>query len=166
MNQYKTLPPLSDAAVKDLAAIASVVEFKDSSSHRRRIGVNKFNRLSVYKYSRYLTWDASTREKFFATFPSEVISKSVVCWFLQIPKETGFLDRLETWKNEKSPSWITAYVVSGTGTLILNDNMVKMNEGCGVTFPLSLPHEIPLTPDGAIWACSMTFDNVWMNNDN
>lgn len=162
---FKKLENLHPAAVRELLDLRSGCPAKQSASHRRRMGVSGVARLSSYLYSRYLTWSREQRATFLTLFPKHVTDQSLVNWFVTYPKGSGFLDRIETWVNDRSPSYLTCYCLAGQGRLLLDDVEVICLPGQGVTFPLSTPHEIPESLMGSVWACAMTMDNVWGDDD-
>lgn len=158
---FKRLDDLHPAAVRDLLELRSQVPFKASEAHRRRMGVNGVARLSKYLYSRYLTWGRLQRRSFLELFPKQASLKSLVNWFVTYPKGDGFLDRIETWTTDRSPSYLTCYCLAGNGRILLDGVEVDVPVGGGITFPLSTPHEIPENLQGSVWVCAMTMDNVW-----
>lgn len=158
---YKKLESLHPAQVRELLELRGQVQFKESKSHRRRMGVSGVNRLSNYLYSRWLTWTSQQRQAWLEVFPKNVTDVSLINWFVTYPKGSGFLDRIETWVGDRSPSYLTCYCMAGTGRILLNDVEVKCAPGEGITFPLSTPHEIPESLVGSVWACAMHMDNIW-----
>ena len=158
---FKRLEELHPAAIRELTELRTQVPFKESASHRRRMGVSGLARLSNYQYSRYLTWTRHQRKQFLEVFPTHVTEKSLVNWFVYYPKGSGFLDRIETWVKDPSPSYLTCYCIAGSGRILLDNVEVTVPPGQGITFPLSTPHEIPENLTGSVWACAMTMDNVW-----
>jgi hypothetical protein len=158
---YKILDRLDPAVHANLLELHSNVRMVDAIGPRRRIGVNGINNLSVYRYSRYLTWTSSQRKFFSENFPINADSKAFIKWFVEFSANEGFLDRLETWVNDKSPSWYTCYNIKGSGNITLNNVDLQIPEGQGISYPLNIPHEMKKSSIGALWACVVTMDNVW-----
>ena len=127
------------------------------------MGVNGINNLSMYEYSRFMTWTAEQRAEFSKWFPQQADSKAVVKHFVKYEANKGFLDRIETWVNDRSPSWLTCYNLEGEGNIILNSTPTIVPVGYGITFSLNEPHEIKPSQIGTTWAFVVTFDNVWGN---
>jgi hypothetical protein len=157
---YRILDKLPQSDIDKLIDLQLSVEMKDATSHRRRMGVNRMNRPSVYSYSRYLTWNKSQRDIFYESFPNKFVSKSIVSWFVLYPKTIGLLDRLEQWMMEKSPAWITSYNLYGSGQITMNKTDIKVEVGSGITFPLNIPHEVKESGEDSLWACVMTMNEV------
>lgn len=158
---HKILKPLAKTKLEGLISLRESVNMVSACTHRRRIGVNKFNKLSVYDYSRYMSWTHTQRQLFSKFFPKKADDVAVVKWFVEFPPYTGFLDRLESWTTDPSPSWVTSYCIRGNGHVIINDEHVYAEQGQGLCFPLSAPHEVPPTEHGSTWAFVLTCDNVW-----
>jgi hypothetical protein len=159
---YKILDSLTPTQIANLLELQSNVTMVPATGVRRRIGVNGINNLSVYSYSRYLTWTSAQRKIFSDNYPTNADSKAFIKWFVEFPADTGFLDRLETWKDDKSPSWYTCYNIRGAGSITLNGVDITIPAGQGITYPLSIPHEMKSTSTSALWACVVTMDNVWV----
>jgi hypothetical protein len=158
---HKITPALSAEQLNNLLELQSQVKMIPATSHRRRMGANKYNNLSIYNYSRYMTWTAAQRKIFKENFPDNADSKAVVKWFVEYPANTGFLDRMTYWVGEPSPSWFTCYNIKGSGNITINDELIVVPVGQGITFAVSEIHDIAATAAGATWACVMTCDNVW-----
>jgi hypothetical protein len=158
---YKILDSLTPTQITNLLDLQSNVKMVPAVGTRRRIGVHGINNLSVYNYSRYLTWTSAQRKLFSDNYPTNADSKAFIKWFVEFPANTGFLDRLETWKEDKSPSWYTCYNIRGAGSITLDGVEITVPVGQGISYPLSIPHEMKVTTTGALWACVVTMDNVW-----
>lgn len=158
---HKITSALTAEQLKNLQDLQSQIKMVPATSHRRRMGENKYNNLSVYNYSRFLKWTAAQRKIFKENFPTNADNKAVVKWFVEYPANTGFLDRMTYWVNEKSPSWFTCYNIKGSGNITIGDELVVVPVGQGITFPVNEIHEIAPTSTGTTWACVMTCDNVW-----
>lgn len=159
-----SLDRLSDSNVLNLRNLQACVTMKDATSHRRRIGENKFNNLSIYSYSRYLTWKSSQRELFFANFPQCIVPNAKVFWYLKFPQLSGFLDTMTSWVGVRSPAYINSYCIDGLGKIIVNETEYTIPIGMGISFPVSDVHEVPKTELGSVWACALTLTDVWSKN--
>lgn len=157
---YKRLEKLDPARFGVLRRLHASIPLQEARGHRVRMGVNGIERLSKYNYSRWMKWKADQRNEFKTVFPKEIIDNAVVGHFVHYPRGTGFLDRIETWKNDKSPCCIYGFVVHGEGKIILNDEEVIVPEGEGICFSLRDAHEIPATLQGQVWAFVMIFDDL------
>jgi hypothetical protein len=158
---YKILNALSEEQKNNLLTLQSQVTMVPATSHRRRMGENINENLSVYNLSKYLKWTVAQRKTFKENFPDNADSKAVVKWFVEYPANTGFLDRMTYWVNEASPSWLTCYNIKGAGNIILDGKPITVPEGQGIEFSVDMIHEIKPTSAGTLWACVMTCDSVW-----
>lgn len=153
---YKKLPKLTEENKNILLNISNNVTFKPAISHRRRVGLLGKDNLSVYNNSKYLKWTSSQRAEFASCIDENIIKNSLVCWFVQFPANSGFLDKLDTWVNDKSPAWVTCYLIKGKGKVSLNDEIVDIEEGEAISYSLDMIHGVESTQEGSVWACVMT----------
>lgn len=151
---YTIYPKLTDAQVKALIALKGELPMVQSLSLRRRMGENGVNNLSEYMNSRWFTWSRKQRQVFRDNFPERQWEKCVVAWFLEVPPNTGFLDRMTYWLNTPMAGTAIAYALKDQEILI-EDNVVTVPKGTGIGFSLRKIHEIKKSANGQLWACTM-----------
>ena len=161
---YVTIKESNGFNTEGLTALAKELTFRPVTSHRRRMGLNKFNALSQYSNTKYLTWTASQRSMFKDNFNKEVMDKTLVNWFVRFDPEVGFLDKMVAWVGEKSPAWLTIFVIEGKATVMLGEETIEVNKGGGLHFPLSYVHSVEKNQEGCTLACAMTMDQVLKDN--
>lgn len=157
---YVTIKESNGFNTENLVALAKELNFRPVVSHRRRMGLNKFNALSQYSNTKYLTWTAGQRDIFKNNFNKEVMDKTLVNWFVKFDAEVGFLDKMTAWVDDKSPAWLTIFVIDGKATVMLGEETIELNKGDGLHFPLSYIHSVEKNEVGCTLACAMTMDQV------
>lgn len=155
---YVRLPALPPEAVAQLRQHYQEVPVKRAESHRRRMGENTVNALSIYRYSRWFDWTAAQRKAFKKHLPPSQAEKAIVGWFLDIDPEVGFLDRMTTWVGKTMAGTILSYSLKGEAQILINDRVVRVPEGEGICFNLREIHEIKPSPNGQLWACLMVLE--------
>lgn len=152
---HKLLDKLDDTVRNELLTLSKSITFKPAVSHRRRMGMSGKNKLSVYNNSKYLKWTSEQRATFNTCLGKELTDKALVCWFVEFPAETGFLDKLNTWVKNVSPAWLVCYLVEGKGKVTLNDQVIELEAGQGIAYSLANIHGVESTQEGSLWACVM-----------
>ena len=146
-------PKLTDENVNELLEIASKVSFRDSSSVRRRMGVNGAAALSVYEVAKWYYFGSQNRKRFKAQFPHDKISKAYTGWYLRVP-EKGFIDKIAMWVDKASQNIYYFSVALHDGQRILIDDVPHtFNRGDVLWFNLKSTYEIPVTDTEQLWAC-------------
>jgi len=119
-----------------------------------RLGENGTDNMSVYNYSKWSTWNRSQKSQFKSYFPSESIEKSVIGWFLNLPPNTGFLDKMIAWRNQNHCGTVVAFALDDQ-QIYLNDQAITVESGEGIQFKLNVDHNIKPSGTDRNWACVM-----------
>lgn len=154
-NQKRMVEALPDAITLELENLSNKLPYRHSDSIRRRVGANGQDALSVYSNSKWYNWDRKTRAHFKLLFPDQYVKKALIGWFLDIPREDGFLDLMTYWKDDVMPAVVAAYALRDNQTLWLDGKPFTANRGEGILFTLDCLHEIKPSQDGQRWACVM-----------
>jgi len=149
----KKLSNLTIENLDKLARLSRVVNYSDKIEH---IGVNGYSQLSVYNTSKWYNWTRQQKQEFKSCFDTEFSNKALIGWFLKFPKDTGFLDKMEYWKNTDSAGVVLAYAICDNQEIYLNENKVEVNKGEGIAFSLRAMHEVKSKLTDQHWACLMT----------
>jgi len=152
-------PALDEQNVKALVELRSEFELPNVRSNSRRMGENSCHNLSVYKNTRWFSWNRDQRQRFKDALPKKQWEKAVVGWFLDFPAKEGFLDRMTTWVNEVQSGTIIAYALRTNQSILINDEPVMVKKGEGIGFSLRNIHEIKRSQEGQLWACVMVLDS-------
>lgn len=145
---------LTPEQLTKLAEMSKTVRYTDAKTFKRRMGES--GRLSIYRYSKWLTWGLDNRTEFKSCFPPELIKGALIGWFLDFPVITGFLDRITTWVNDKVAGYIVTYNVSETPNIIyIDDEPVTVEPGQAICFSLKHVHEIKPSKERGTWASIM-----------
>lgn len=152
MADYRGLTRISNEDIRALKELYKELNPPYVTSHRRRNGVNIYKNLSIYKDTRWFKWSQAQRDRFRAHYPEKYHSKALVAYFIEFPKEEGFLDRMETWVGKQQKSNIIAYALNKGQHIYLNDKRVEVGQGEGIVFSLSSVHEVKPSKAGALWA--------------
>jgi len=151
---YEKLAKLNDSVIEDLKNLSLSVPL---SSNRKRLGHNGTDKMSVYMHSKWTSWNRQQKLVFKSAFDQSLVDKSVIGWILHFPANTGFLDLMTTWKDQKICGTIISYALENQ-KILLNDIEIDVKKGEGIKFKLSVPHEIkPLSVDQN-WACLMLLE--------
>lgn len=140
--------------VKKLLSLKETVEFEDNLI---RLGASGRDNMSVYTRSKWTDWSAQKRQDFKDCFDIQLIDKSLIGWFLEIPKEKGFLDKMTYWNGKKMAANVTAMALLPDMHIILDGERKEVKTGETITFNLSQTHEINKSPKDQLWACIMHF---------
>lgn len=152
---YVNYPALRSTKTDGLIELSKTITFKNAVSNKRRIGENRFENLSVYENSRWYGWSAQQRKAFKSLLPEDLVKRSVVGWFLKIPEESGFLDRMTFWVDKPFAGTVVAYALKDRQVVHLNDQPTSVRLGEGLSFNLKVIHEIKRSRQGQLWACLM-----------
>jgi hypothetical protein len=157
MTEFAHLPKLEPEAVEALRALYTEFNPRFATSMRRRVGANVAENLSVYKDTRWFKWTADQRKRFkdaFANRPS--VTKALVGYFLEFPKNDGFLDLMNTWVDAGDrAAIIVAYALKDGQNITINDEKHILNAGDGIAFRVSCLHEVKKSKLDALWANTM-----------
>lgn len=154
------LKKLSPSKAHALYQLFDTFTLKQASSHRLRMGENRMDNLSVYFTTRWFKWRYQVRDLFKEQLPEAMVNQAMVGWYLHLPPETGFLDRMTTWVDKQAGSGtVMAYALQDGQVIILNEQEHVVNRGEGIGFHLSEVHEIKPSTEGQLWACIMVRGN-------
>lgn len=149
-NDYKKLEP---AQVETLLDISKQVAFRDSSSVRRRMGVNGANALSVYNVSKWYFFGHQLRAQYKAQFPKEKIDKAFTGWYLHIPVN-GFIDKIATWVDKTTQNMhYFSVALHDNQQIYIDDELHTFNKGDVCWFNIKSTYEIKTTATEQLWAC-------------
>jgi len=149
---YTLRDALSSENLTALNTLKSGVTFV---SNNTRLGVNNFNNLSVYEYSKWKTWTRTQRSNFKNCFATADIDKAVIGYFLRFPANTGFLDEMNAWQDATSVGTIVAYSLTENNSITIDGNTVSVAKGQGIEFSLKNAHAISTSATDSDWACLM-----------
>lgn len=150
------LKKLTPSRVTRLRELFDTFSLTQATSHRQRMGENGAENSSVYFTTRWFGWRYQVRDLFKEQLPPAIVSKALVGWFLHLPPNTGFLDRMTTWVGREDESGTAmAYSMQDGQVIRLNDVEHQLNRGDGIGFNLSEVHEIFPSDAGQLWACVM-----------
>lgn len=151
---YKQYDDLTPEELESLVELSKEVKFKNSEGSRMRVGQNGPKAMSIYNYSKWFDWKHKQREVFKACFPEVAYPMIVQGWFLDIPANTGFLDRMIQWVDYPMSGRIIATALK-TQTIFLDDKPVRVKQGEQIGFSLCTVHEIKSSEEGQLWACTL-----------
>jgi len=142
----------------DRVKIKNVIDLKkDVEFNTKRIRVTR-GKPGVYRHTNWNEWSAEKRDRFKSNFDPELVNKSVIGWFLQIPADIGNLPYNDTWVNADMAGTVYSYALQPDTQIILNGMKFVLDEGQGIKFSLKIPHEIPASQNEQNWACMMCFE--------
>jgi len=150
---HKQLSKLNIEELDKLTRLSGVVKYSDKIEH---IGVNGYSRLSVYNTSKWYDWNRQQKQEFKSCFEDELSNKAIIGWFLKFPKNVGFLDKMEYWKNTNSAGVVLAYALHDGQEIYINENKVEVSIGEGIAFSLRTTHEVKTKLTDQHWACLLT----------
>lgn len=146
---YKLLDTLSLAETDALIKLHSDLELSSE------INIHGKPDNSQYLHTNWFDWSSIQRGIFRKGFKENVISNAVQCWFLELPKETGFLDKQEYWNNKKESCGKVIAIALRNQTIVIGDEEVQMKKGQTILFCLSNTHQLNKSKHGQLWACVM-----------
>lgn len=150
----RRLTKLSEDHLVKLRDLAKTVPFKDAISYRRRVSTE--GHVSVYRYSKWLTWGLAKRSEFKRLVSNELAQTALVGWFLQFPSAKGFLGQMTTWVDSKMAGYVTSFNISDAPAIIIIDGeQIVVAPGEGIGFSLRHVHSIPKAKTKVTWACMM-----------
>jgi len=138
-----------------IATLKNLQSNIDFVSNRIRLGTNGANKLSVYSFSKWKTWDRATRNSFKECFNQDDIDKALIGWFLHLPANTGFLDEQNAWVDAPVAGTVIAYSLSDSNNIWVAGNEARISTGEGIKFSLKNLHEIKTSTTDKNWACLM-----------
>lgn len=154
-NMYTIHPAVSEDAVNSLLELAGELPFKFSNGSRMRKGRNAPHVLSKYWYTRWFDWKHKQRVIYREAFPAEFTEITNQCWFVKYEANTGLLDVMDNWVNQKNPATFYCMALYDRQTIHINDELVIVNKGEILEFTINQIHEVrPLDRD-RLWACIM-----------
>jgi hypothetical protein len=151
---YEKLSTLPIEKIQTLEEISLTVPM---SEHRKRVGAGGVSRMSVYTHSKWTTWNRHQKSSFKSVFDSTFLDKAVIGWILHFPANTGFLDLMTAWVDDKICGTIVAYALADQ-KIELNGEVVEVARGEGIKFGLQIPHEIKSSQTDQKWACLMLME--------
>jgi hypothetical protein len=146
----ENLTNLSTDTLNALDALKSQVTFKNTGI---RVGQNGLDKLSVYEYSKWKTWNRAQKNTFKSAFDSADLEKSLIGWFLKFPGSTGFLDVMDYWQNNNDSGIVLAYSLTDGNSIWIGGTEYHANRGVGFKFSLRHLHEVRANPAERNWAC-------------
>lgn len=152
MSAYYLLPNLESDKVEALKSLYAELKPPLAESFRRRRGVNTNKRLSQYRTTKWFTWNQAQRDMFRLNYPERYHSKSIVSYFIEFPKNHGFMDRMTTWVGDRHCGTIIAYALNDGQHILINDQKVTLNKGEGMVFNLKHIHEVKPSTINSLWA--------------
>ncbi|MNF35470.1 hypothetical protein D3C81_331420 [compost metagenome] len=157
MSDYTHLPKIETEAVEALRTLYTEFNPRFATAQRRRVGANTNQNLSVYKDTRWFKWSAEQRKRFKDAFNnSPHVARALVGYFLEFPKNSGFLDLMDTWADQGERSAIiVAYAMYDGQHILINGQKVILNAGEGIAFHVSQLHEVKKSKLDALWANTM-----------
>ena len=148
---YEKLSKLTNEQINTLRTLQQNVPMTDKHI---RLGINGQDNISVYNYSKWSTWNRIQKAQFKSIFLQDHIDKSVVGWFLNLPANTGFLDKMIAWQGQNNCGTVISYALENQ-TIYINDAPVAIEAGEGIKFKLNVTHEIKTDTQERNWACVM-----------
>jgi len=148
---YELLTKLDSSTISSLNTLKDSVTFLDK---KIRLGENRTNNMSVYKYSKWTTWNRTQKSDFKDCFESSDIEKSVIGWFLNFPANTGFLDNMTYWNDKDGCGTVISYALEAQ-SIIIDGTTVNLEAGQGIKFKLNQSHKIETSSSARNWACIM-----------
>lgn len=150
------LKKLTPTRVTRLRQLYDTFNVPQATARRLRMGENGNANSSVYHTTRWFSWRYQVRDMFKEQLPENMVNSAMVGWFLDLPPETGHLDRMTTWVGKEAASGTAmAYSLQDGQVIYLNDVAYQLNRGDGIGFHLSEVHEIRPSKEGQLWACVM-----------
>jgi len=143
---------ISEQGVKALVELSSKVSFIFSKDHYFRVGEHESERISEYHFSKWYHWKHAQRELFKSLLPEELIRKSFVCNFTRYDANTGFLDKIVSFKErQQSTGVITAIALFDNQQIIIEDTLHTLMAGDAIRFHVAETHEVPVSNNDALW---------------
>lgn len=171
MSDYIMLPKLPAESVAALLELYSEFSPAFATSFRRRIGKSPTSRmrigasgqskLSVYKDTRWFKWSPEQRQRFKDAFPNKMHTKALVGYFIEFPKNGGFLDEMDAWADQgDAASVIIAHALKDGQNIVISGEKVVLNAGEGIAFKISKVHEVKPSEFDALWANTMVLGKL------
>jgi hypothetical protein len=162
MSEYQILPPLSAEAVAGLKEIYAELNPPVAKGQRVRMGANIGSKISCYKDTRWFKWSAAQRKRFKDYFDNRPhVTKALVGYFIEFPKNCGYLDTQTTWvAGGEHSTIIVAYALNDGQSIIISDKKVTLNAGEGISFRLSKVHEVKKSKRDSLWANTMVLGKL------
>jgi len=148
---YELLTKLDSSSISSLNTIKDAITFTDQNI---RLGENRTDNMSVYRYSKWTTWNRTQKSDFKDCFESSDIEKSVIGWFLNFPANTGFLDNMTYWNDKDGCGTVISYALEAQ-SIIIDGTTVNLEAGQGIKFKLNQSHKIETSSSARNWACIM-----------
>jgi len=148
---YELLTKLDSSSISSLNTIKDAITFTDQNI---RLGENRTDNMSVYRYSKWTTWNRTQKSDFKDCFESSDIEKSVIGWFLNFPANTGFLDNMTYWNDKDDCGTVVSYALEAQ-SIIIDGTTVNLEAGQGIKFKLNQSHKIETSSSARNWACIM-----------
>lgn len=148
---YEKLSRITNDQIQILRTLKETVPMTDKHI---RLGQHGTDKISIYNYSKWSLWNRVQKNNFKSIFAQEDLDKSVVGWLLNLPSNTGFLDRMIAWEGQDNCGTVVAYALEDQ-EIYINDAVVTVLSGEGIKFKLNQPHEIKTSSNERNWACIM-----------
>lgn len=162
MSGYVPLPQLTPESVAGLKEIYAELNPPVATCQRVRMGANIGTKISHYKDTRWFKWSADQRKRFKDYFDnSSRVTKALVGYFIEFPKNCGYLDLQTTWAGQGTrTAIITAYALNDGQHIIIDDKKVVLNAGQGIAFHVSAIHEVKKSKRDSLWANTMVLGTL------
>jgi len=134
----------------------------DSIRNQIELHTNKIRvvngKSGAYLHSNWNEWSYEKRDMFMSCFDSDVMKKSVIGWYLNIPANVGNLPYNDSWVDAEMAGTVYAYALNDDAHILLDDVKYTLKRGQGIKFSLKIPHEIISSNIDHNWACLMCFE--------
>ena len=156
---YKVFPAVSKATVKKYIELSETINFTQAEGSKRRVGLNKEKALSIYKYSKWFSWNYKQRAIYRELLGQHRSGRSIQCWYLDIPAGDGFLDVMDYWVKHPVSCSVVSVALKGNQSIWIDGEEVIVKKGEAIGFKLNSLHEIKPSENGQMWACIMSRDH-------
>ena len=157
--KYKIFPAVSEDVVKKYIGLSEELNFTRAEGSKRRVGRNKQNGLSIYKYSKWFNWGFKQRDLYRTLIGEHRAARNIQCWYMKVPAGDGFLDVMDYWVTHDSACSVVSVALKGDQSIWIDDEEVVVKKGEAIGFKLNTLHEIKPSENGQMWACIMSRDH-------
>lgn len=136
-HQIVRLPALPAASVQGLLALKQELGSFEATGYSRRVGANKKENMSCYSTNKIEMNPMAIRRRFREFLPEKETSRALTEYFLDLPPETGLLDRQVYWLDVYTSMRMFSYALQDqsiwidekVGAVHLNQNNVEQYFG-------------------------------------
>lgn len=138
--------------------IKNIIDLKkDVELNTKRVRVSN-GIPGAYRHTNWNEWSSDKRDRFKSNFDVDLVNRSVIGWFLELPAHTGNLPYNDTWVDARMAGTVYSYALQPDTQIIIDGTKFVLDEGQGIKFSLKVPHEIPVSQIEQNWACMMCFE--------